>query len=732
MCSSKSELEEEVYKNPNAITFVFALKACGSIGCPYKALEIEAKVEKQGLLREHVLVGNALIDSFSKCGWLSKAYEVLDKIPYRNVVSWTSLLGGYVEQGYAEQALRCFEHMKAEGISLDAASFVCILRACGMSGSITKGEEVHAEIDRHGLLDANLLVGSTLIDMYAKCGLLAKAQEVFDRLPIRNVVSWNALTAGYAAHGQVEEALGCFRDMKLDGIYPDDATYACVMKACGSTRMTGSIIREIHAEIARRELPERNLLVANTLINAYARHGFLSRAKETLKKLLVRDVFSWTSLMTGCIEHGHGEAALECFQQMQEECISPDTTSFVCCLKACGMIPAITIGEELHRKIEECGISASKDLALGNSLLHMYAKCGMLEKAKQVFDELKSRNIVSWNALITGYIENRYHEKAMECYDKMKAAGILSPNSITLVSVLNVCDDVGAIDKVVEIHGEIESQELLEKDLIVGNVLLKIYAKWGLLAKAQQVFEKLHGRNIISWTTLLMGYDKHGHGERALGCFEQIRSVGMPLNAITYICSLKACRNIGATNKGLDIHSEIERHGLLGEDLVGNTLVDMYAKFGYLKKAREVFYELPERDVVSWTSLMSGYTRFGKFETVFGLFDTMLGEGVKPDAVTFIVLLTACDRANLWNKCERYFNAMEKDYGIAPMPLHHNCVVSLLARVGRLNKALGIIENMSVKPDVAAWRSILGASRRCGNVRLGKRAFIESILSGVG
>ena len=430
--------------------------------------------------------------------------------------------------------------------------------------------------------------------------------------------------------------------------------------------------------------------------------------------------------MEGYTESGNGSEALIRLEEMEAEGISPDNVTYICCLKACGSMKDLVKGEYLHDEIERKGF-LDKDLVLGNTLIDMYVKCGSLSKAREVFDKLLIRNVVSWNALIEGYVENGHSEKALECFERMSFDGI-NPDDITLSCCLKACGNLGIIGKESKIHEEIVKQGLLGKNLVVANALIHMYAKCGHLAKAQEVFNGLVVRDVVSWNALITGYAEHGHGNEAIRCFDNMKKGGITPDPVTYMCALKACGNQGATARGGEIHAEIESKGLLETHLfVGSTLVDMYAKCGSLMKAQQVFNKLPIRNIVPWNALMAGYAQRGESDIVFGMFDRMLGEGPRPNPITFVVVLNACSRAGLFYKCQSYFEAMSKDYGISPAIEHQSCLIDVLCRSGQLEKAITMVKKMPSSPDLVVWHTILGACQKCGNVKFGERAFEEAM-----
>jgi pentatricopeptide repeat protein len=354
---------------------------------------------------------------YAKCGELSKAELVLRDTPARDVVCWSALIAGYAQQGHGYEALDCFERMLGEGLSPDAIAFTSILKACGKTGAIDKGKEIHDEIVRRGLLQKDIMLGTALVDMYAKCGVLRKAQQVLEELPFRNVVTWSVLIAGCVQHGENHEALNYFERMQSEGLFPDVVTFVCILKACGSI---GAIDmgQRIHDEVASKGLLPTEVVLGTALIDMYAKCGMLKRAKQVLEELLVRNVVSWSALISGYVQHGQGHEALACFEDMKHDGIVPDVVIFISILSACGSTCAIEKGKQVHDEIVGRGL-LHKNIMLDNALVDMYAKCGMLGKAEQVLEELPARDVISWNALMAGYAQQEQWYEAFGCFERM-------------------------------------------------------------------------------------------------------------------------------------------------------------------------------------------------------------------------------------------------------------------------------------------------------------------------
>ncbi|KAH7291454.1 hypothetical protein KP509_29G017400 [Ceratopteris richardii] len=562
--------------------------------------------------------------------------------------------------------------------------------------------------------------------MYVKCGDLAKAEQLVYSYQSKDVSSWNALMAGYAQSGQGYKALGCFERMQQKGVSPSVPTFACVLKVCGSIKAIKKG-EQIHDEIARQRLFERQIVLGNSLIDMYAKCGALSKAWRVFEELPYRNVVTWNAMIGGYAQHGKGNQALECFKQMQSEYITPNGVTYICVLKACGSIKAIGMGKAIHDEIARQGL-LQNDIVLATAVVDMYAKCGELAKAQRVLETLPSRDVISWSALISGYAHQGQGEKALKCFEQMQREG-LSPNAFTFACLIQACGSIKAIEKGGEIHKEINRQGLLRNDLVLGTALVDMYAKCGALAKAQLVLEKLPFRDVITWSALITGYIQQGQGEQALCCFEAMQKEGLTPNAVTYACILKACGIIGAVEKGEQIHDEVANLGLLAENVVvlGTALVDMYAKCGSLVKATQVLEELHCQNVVPWNALMTGYTLHGQNEQALKCFEQMQEMGISPNEVTFSCVLNACSRLGLVEKGNMYFFDMSRIYGVKPSLEHFACMVDLFGRAGHLDKAVQVIQKMPNSSHMAAWCALLGACQKWGEVEVGEWAFEQAV-----
>lgn len=606
-------------------------------------------------------------------------------------------------------------------------ALVAALKECANQKNLHRGSILHADILKEGLLESNVFIGSTLVNAYCKCGALAKAQQVFQELAAPNTVCWNALITGYAEHGHGEKALSCFGQMQEYGLSPSAVTCTSILKACSSIGLAEKG-NALHDDIVKNDFFGEKLVVSTALMDMYGKCGNLTKAQQMFDELSAQDTVAWNALMAGYAQHGYWEAALNCFQQMKEEGLSPSAATFSCILTACGSIGAIEEGKCIHIELEKRGL-LRKNIVLGNALVDMYAQSGALWQAQEVFDRLPVRDVISWTTIIRGYCQHGHGKKALNCFERMQQDERVSPNAVTLLCILQACGSTGAAEKGGEVHVDIVRTELLGKDSALGNALVDMYAKLGALAKAREVFDTLMVRDKVSWTALITAYCEHRYGDEALKCYESMQDEGLSADAITLASILQACGNVGAIEKGKAIHAQILREGLLGNDTVlGTALLDFYANCSLLAKAHQVFDELHDRTVVSWNALIGGYAQAGKHNDVFYLFNRMRRDGIAPDLVTFVVVLSICSYLGLVNKGQMYMETMSKSYGFVPKVEHLTCLVALFGHAGLFDKAIDVIKKTpSLFNSLSVWFALLGACQKWGNVKFARLSFEHTI-----
>eukprot|EP01018_Ginkgo_biloba_P025611 Gb_06576 [translate_table: standard] len=248
-----------------------------------------------------------------------------------------------------------------------------------------------------------------------------------------------------------------------------------------------------------------------------------------------------------------------------------------------------------------------------------------------------------------------------------------------------------------------------------------MYSKCGLLKDARQMFDKMIERDRISWNSMIAGYAEHTHDEEALKLFEEMQRVGFKPDHFTFSNVLSVCAALAALGQGRHVHAQIISTGFESDVGVGNALVDMYAKCGSIEDARQVFDKMPKRNIISWNAMIVGYAQHGDGNETLVLFEQMQHAHVKPNKITFVGILAACNHRGLVDEGRHHFDSMSIDYGIIPEADHYSCMVGLLGRAGCLDEAEDLINKMPFEPDAVIWGGLLAACRLYNNMELGKR-----------
>jgi pentatricopeptide repeat protein len=563
--------------------------------------------------------------------------------------------------------------------------------------------------------DQEVLLVNRLVKTYTQCSSLADGHLIFDQILPKDIFSWNLKIGEYIKQGQFDEALNLYCQMyAVDvDIKPDEFTFTRVLKACAAI----SALRrgkEIHERIIKSGFSS-HVFVGNALISMYSKCKRIEDARKVFNKMSEQNVVSWNAMIVGYAQNDRGEEALELFRAMQSTGTAPDSATMACVIPACARLAALQQGKEIHAYAIRRGFGS--DTLVGNSLIDMYAKCGSLTEALLVFEKFSQQSVVSWTAAIRAYASNGNYVKALELFYKMNLQG-LNPDVVTLTSILSVCAQSGALQHGKHIHDYI-TRYGFDSVISVENALIDMYVKCGNMEDALCVFCRMSQRDAITWNTIIAGYSQNAQPDEALQYFRQMQLTLKP-NPLTISCVLPACTSLAALQQGKEIHGYTIRNDLLSDVVVGNALTDMYAKCGSIKYARKLFDNLSQKDVVSWTIMIAGYSMNGQGKDALLLFDQMQKAGVMPNHITFIAILYACSHAGLVEEGWKFFNLMSLDWHIIPKLEHYACMVDLLCHAGCLDEAYNFIKGMPLEPDASIWGTLLEACKTHCNIEVGE------------
>lgn len=347
-------------------------------------------------------------------------------------------------------------------------------------------------------------------------------------------------------------------------------------------------------------------------------------------------------------------------------------------------------------------------------------KCGCFNDALSVFACSSEPDSVAYNALITGFIENQQLEKGFEMFQLMQQQGLV-PDRFTFVGLLTSCADSEKLQRGMAFHCQTIKFKL-DSTAFIGNVMITMYSKFGLIQEAEKLFRRIREKDVISWNTFLAACSNCEDYEKSLRAFrEMLNEEGIRPDDFTFSSALAACAGFASIHPGKQIHAYLIRTKLNKDMGVGNALMNLYAKCGSIGYASTVFNKMICRNLVSWNTIITGYGNHGLGGKALELFEQMKSTGVKPDSVTFVGLLMACNHAGLVDKGLELFISMEETYGLAPDLEHFSCLVDLLGRAGRLAEAEDYMKKFPFGQDPIILGSLLSACRLHGDTTIGER-----------
>ncbi|KAJ7560384.1 hypothetical protein O6H91_04G126900 [Diphasiastrum complanatum] len=660
-------------------TFARLIKECGKT----KALP-EGILVHQHILRNtskpQRFIQNLLVQMYGRCGDLKQARALFDRIDPRNAYSWTVMIGAYAQHGFDKQALQLFHQMRCEGVKPDKITLLAALNACANPSALAEGKMIHDLIVKDGF-NLDIVVGNMLVKMYSKCGSIDDSRKIFDTLSKRDMVSWNAMISAYAKLGQRKQALLIFEQMKQEGLKPNKITYISLLSAYSSPTdlAEGKLV---HLQIIEN-LFEEDVVVGTALVNMYGKCGSLEDARRMFEKMPVRNVISWNCMISAYFQNGNGKGAIQLYDLMQQQHITPDRVTVL-------------------------------------NMLDVYGQSGNLRDACKIFNQLPQREVSLWNALIGLHTQHGRWREALQLFRKMQHDGV-EPDKITFVNVLSACSNLSDLDQAKQIHALVADAGL-ESNVIVGTAIVNMYGKCRGLDDALNAFNILPHRDIVAWNAMIAAYAHAGHGREALHFFHHMKSAGLEPDRVTFVSLIDACADIAALAEGKHFHMQVIEQGYEGDIVVGNALVNMYGKGGTLEMAQTMFEKLPRRDVISWNGIITAYAQHACCTGAINSFQQMQWEGIKPNHVTFVSILSACNHAGLVDEGYQYFLCVGANYGVQPTLDHFRCIIDLLGRSGQLDEAETLLQKMPFKPDAMVWMTLLGVCRIHGDVERGQHA----------
>lgn len=531
-----------------------------------------------------------LVNKAANLGETGYARKMFDKFPEPDVFLWNAIIRCYSRNGLFSYAIEMYARMQVEWVRPDGFTFPCVLKACSALPALEMGKQIHGQTFRHGF-ESDVYVQNGLVAFYAKCGWIARASVVFDRLCDRTIVSWTSIISGYAQNGQPVEALRIFGQMMKMNVRADWIALVSVLRAYTDVE-DFEHGKSIHACVIKMGLElESDLLISLTAL--YAKCGQVAVARWFFDRMDIPNLILWNAMISGYAKNGFAEEAMDLFREMISKNIRPDSITVTSSIAACAQMGSL----ELARWMDDyIGRSEFKnDVFVNTALIDMYAKCGSVGMARFIFDKILDKDVVVWSAMIVGYGLHGQGREAINLFHEMRQAGVC-PNDVTFVGLLTACKNSGLVEEGWEHFHHMRDYSIEPRHQHYACVV-DLLGRAGFLDQACNFIKNMPIEPGVSvWGALLSACKTHRYVTLGEFAAEQLFSLD-PYNTGHYV----QLSNLYASARMWDCVANVRvlmREKGLNKDL-GHSVIEINGKLQAVKagdkshlKSKEIFEEL--------------------------------------------------------------------------------------------------------------------------------------------
>ncbi|XP_010909472.2 pentatricopeptide repeat-containing protein At3g16610-like [Elaeis guineensis] len=665
--SPTSQYQESHLPKPSSFSHRTLFLHLRSTTSPHEARKLHGLILVHGYLHQKpsLVLGSQLVNIYVSLDCFDEALLVFHQLPKRNSFAWNSILKGFVNAGRFSEVLAFYRKMTTEGLPADNFTYPLVLKACSELSALEQGRQVQESIESNSVhcdSKSNLYVRCALIDMFAKCGSLREARRVFDDMPMRDVVSWGAMICGTMHHGDWLEALNLFRSMRLEGIQTDSVIVATVLPACGRLGAL-HVGMGLHGCAIRSGFGD-DLCVSNALIDMYCKCGYTPLAHHLFRSMEYNDVVSWSSLIAGYSQNCEYSESVDLFIEMMGSGVRPSSVTIASVLPSFSEGKLLKQGKEIHGYAIRHGFEF--DVFIASALVDLYCQSGSMREAEFIFEIMSDRDIAIGNSILAGYATNGNVDFAFQTLRRIRESG-LHPNSVTMVTVLPLCNRFTMLNQGKELHGYV-TRASLDCMISVNNSLIDMYCKCGCLDLGKKVFEQMTKRDIVTYNTIIAAFGMHGHGIEAFSFFSHMEGERIVPDKVTFIALLSACSHAGLLRRGLHYYnSMIEDYGILPEMEHYSCMVDLYSRSGYLDEAWEFIRKMPVKPDIDVLGSLLGACRVYKRLDLAELVSKQIFERKPEDPGYYILLSNIYAAAGRWADVMNV-RTMVKDRGLMKKP----------------------------------------------------------------
>ncbi|KAL5559908.1 hypothetical protein UlMin_036119 [Ulmus minor] len=529
--------------------YVRLLQDCIDRKSASQAEMVHAQIIKTGIF-EDLFVSAFLVNVYVKCGTMENARKLFDNLPERNVVAWTTLMKGFVNNKQPEIAIQVFLEMLQAGQYPTNYTLGIVLSACASLYLIKLGEQLHGYIIKYRI-DFDTSVGNSLCSLYSKSGHLDLAAKAFRKIRAKDVISWTTIISSCGDNGRASRGLGFFVEMLSENIEPNEFTLTSVLSLCG-VMLSLTIGKQVHSLSIKLGYGS-DTRVKNSIMYLYQKSGRIDEAKKLFDGMEIRNLVTWNAMIAGHAQmmdlvedvlsaYQSGSEALQIYSKLTRSGMKPDLFTFSSILTVCGSLVALEQGEQIHAQSIKTGFLS--DVVVGTALVSMYNKCGSIEKASKAFVEMSTRTLISWTSMITSFAQHGRTQQVLQLFEDMRFVGV-RPNQITFVGVLSACSQAGMVDEALNYF------EMMKKDYKIKPVmdhyacLVDMFVRLGRLDEAFDFIKNMDFEpSEFIWSNLVAGCRSHGNLELGFRAAEELLKL-KPKDAESYVLSLNMYHSAG-------------------------------------------------------------------------------------------------------------------------------------------------------------------------------------------
>ncbi|KAK9167749.1 hypothetical protein Scep_002940 [Stephania cephalantha] len=694
--------------------------ACRSL---QMGMAAQSSMIKSGLV-SNLLVVNNLLHMYCSCSSIRDAIKVFDEMSNRDVVSWNTVISGFVGIGLFEQGFLYYCEMRLAGLSPSQSSFASVIVALVEMGSLKHCKVVHGECLKCGF-SSDHVAGNALLTAYVRLGDIDECRKTFGDIQYIDEVSVEILLRGYVPRGNaaVDDVLELVRHSFLSRVSFSQFSVSSLLSFCATVEATDFGI-QIHCYVVKVGLSS-SVSIVNSLVTLYARCYRLKDSICLFDEATTHDIITWNSLIAGYAFNGEGDAGLHLIARFFSSGMQMNEPTFCSFLSSCSTVIALESAKMAHALILKS--QPHKDLATGNIILTMYCNCEDLNYATSAFYTIYERDVISFNLLIRLLRRQGLHGKSIELFSLAWLEGS-EVDEVTYSSVISSCSMLFELDVGKQIHCcTIKSGFRMVEFL--GNSLLEMYSRCGRLDDMENIFNEIDAPDAFTWNTMAMSYAHFGFFGKAFKTWEEMKESGVDFNEFSYCGIIDTCSCLESPLTGEQVHTRIKKSGLNYDTVLLNCLLTMYASCGMIDKALKIFQEIPENDAVSWNAMVCGYAQNGVIEESVRFYLMMSRSGLKPNYMTFASISKSCaECSRLSVGLQFHVEVIKRGYESYVTVI--NSFINMYGKCGSISDSLKIFTDSNTDRDLVTWNSMICAYACHGYGKEAIDIFLEMKVSG--